>query len=233
MTTASRVVDGKYYQAAKPRSLGERLAIVARDRIYDDFMRLCASHPDDTILDVGVSEVVNDAANLLERKYPTPDRITTAGLSEGSRFKEAYPRTAYVRIVPGQPLPFADKSFAIATSNGALEHVGGRAGQLAFVSELARVARKIFIPVSNCLFPVEHHIAIPLLHYWDASFAFACASLHKGEWAEESNLILMSLQRLASMCPPALAGEIERTGIAIGPFSSNLFLFADAADARP
>ena len=57
-------VDGKYYQVVAPRSLSERLVIAARDRIYADFIRLCRPTPTDTILDVGVSDVVNDAANV-------------------------------------------------------------------------------------------------------------------------------------------------------------------------
>ena len=64
------LVDERYYQAAAPRSLGERITVLARDRIYDDFVAVCRPRRNDTILDVGVSDVVNDAANMMERKYP-------------------------------------------------------------------------------------------------------------------------------------------------------------------
>ena len=63
--------DEQYYQVAAPRSWGERLAVVARDRIYADILPHCRPAPDETIFDVGVSDVVTDAANMLERKYPT------------------------------------------------------------------------------------------------------------------------------------------------------------------
>ena len=76
-------IDEEYYEVAQPRSMGERLAIAARDRIYEDMMRLCCPGPDHTILDVGVSDAVNDAANMLERKYPHQERITAAGLGRG------------------------------------------------------------------------------------------------------------------------------------------------------
>ena len=36
--------------------------------------------------------------------------------------------------------------------------------------ELCRVAGRVFISVPNRYFPVEHHTAIPLLHFWDKGF---------------------------------------------------------------
>ena len=220
-------VDSKYYAAAAPRSLGERLTIAARDRIYDDFIRCCPPGPHDTILDVGVSDVVNDAANLLERKYPHPERITALGLGEGTDFRAAFPAVAYRSIAANQPLPVADKSFAIATSNAVLEHVGSRANQLRFVAELMRVAQKVFVTVPHRYFPVERHTAIPLAHYWDGAFALACRALGKADWADETNLILMSKGRLRALAPAGAV--VAHTGLRLGPCSSNLLLFIDQA----
>src|SRR5262249_33733628 len=113
-------MDEKYYQAMPSRSLSEKLVIAARDRIYDDFIRCCRPAPDDAILDVGVSDVVNDAANMLERRYPHPDRITALGLGHGEDFCAAFPQTAYTQIEPNRRLPFDDKTFTIAASNAVL-----------------------------------------------------------------------------------------------------------------
>ena len=219
-------VDSKYYAAAAPRSLGERLTIAARDRIYDDFIRCCRPGPHDTILDVGVSDVVNDAANLLERKYPHPGRITALGLGEGTDFRAPSGR----RLSPHRRqsvLPFDDRSFAIATSNAVLENVGSAAKQAFVVAELMRVGNRVVITVHNRCGPVEHHTAIPLLHYWDASFAAACRLLGKSEWADARNLILMSPRRLRALAPPGAV--IAPTGLRLGPMSSNLLLLVDAA----
>jgi hypothetical protein len=225
--TAAQYTDEKYYQAAAPRSLGERLMIMARDRIYADFLRCCRPTSTDSILDVGVSDVVNDGANMLERKYPHPERITAAGLGVADDFRNAFPAVTYVRIEANKPLPFADREFDIATSNAVLEHVGSSVSQAAFVAELLRVARRVFISVPHRYFPVEHHTAIPLLHFWDASFAVTCRRFGKAEWAEERNLILMSKHRLRDLAPSGIDVSIGHTGIPLGPFSSNLFLFAD------
>jgi hypothetical protein len=166
---------------------------------------------------------------MLERKYPYPDRITALGLGGGDEFRAAFPQVAYTRAEPNQRFPYADKTFAIAASNAVLEHVGSARNQAFFVGELMRVARKVFISVPNRYFPVEHHTAIPLLHFWDRTFATACRWFDKHEWADEKNLILMSKGRLTSLGPASAL--IDYTGLRLGPLSSNLMLFID--QARP
>ncbi len=137
--------------------------------------------------------------------------------------RAAFPQISYRQIESGEALPFADGSFDIAV----LEHVGSPAAQAAFVAELARVARAVFISVPHRFFPVEHHTGIPLLHWTDPSFAVACRALNKREWAEAANLILMTRARLRQLSTKVAAGRPVRlgtTGIRLGPFSSNLFL---------
>jgi len=228
--SASSPIDGKYYQVAAPRSLGERLVISARDRIYRDFIRQCHPADADTILDVGVSDVINDAANVLERAYPHPDRITAAGLGAAAEFRAAFPRVSYRQIVANAALPFADKSFDVAVSNAVLEHVGSHENQALFVKELTRVARKVFITVPHRYFPVEHHTAVPLLHYWDATFSVACRALKKTEWMDEANLIMMTRSSLAALGRPWPQAVVGYTGLPLGPFSSNLFLYINSKE---
>ena len=216
-------VDQRYYQVAKPASLAERMVVLARDRIYRDFMLLARPTAASTILDVGVSDVVGEAANVLERKYPYLEQITAVGLGSARQFQSSFPQVAYRQIVPGEPLPFADSSFDVATSNAVLEHVGSVDAQVAFVAELARVARCVFVSVPHRFFPVEHHTGIPVLHWMDASFAMACRALGKRDWAESSNLILMTRGSLRRLYPHRTA-RIGITGIRLGPFSSNLFM---------
>jgi hypothetical protein len=224
VTLDSQSLDGKYYEAAAPRSLGERLTAAARDRIYADFLRLTRPAPETTILDIGVSDVVNDAANVLERRYPHSHRITAAGLGPAPAFRAAHPQVTYRQIDADCRLPFPDRSFGIATSNAVLEHVGSPGNQRQMLSEMLRVARTVFVTVPHRYFPVEHHTGIPLLHYGDASFRFACRRLGKADWAEERNLILMSRSRLAALLPPGCRARIGYTGLRLGPASSNLFL---------
>lgn len=208
-------VLGRLY-AQRPSSLGERLLVLARTRISGGFMR--SSAPDNQ------ADVINDGANVLEQLYPHPERIIAAGLGEGDDFRAAFPRVTYMRIAAGGRLPFADQSFEIAIANAVLEHVGGFAQQLSFVLEMARIARQVFITVPNRRFPVEDHTAIPLLHLWGSTFWFACRLLGKDKWTRESELVLMTRTSLARLAPSGMHVRVSYTGLAMGPFSSNLFL---------
>ncbi|MGB9364859.1 MAG: methyltransferase domain-containing protein [Xanthobacteraceae bacterium] len=225
----SERLDRKYYQAVPAQSLSEYVLIAARDCIYEDFIEHCRPRASDMILDVGVSDIVSEAANLVERKYPYPDRITAAGLGAAGEFRETFPKVTYTQIEANRPLPFPDKHFDIATSNAVLEHVGSRANQQLFVREMIRVAHRVFISVPNRWFPVEHHTGIPFAHYWEKSFRIACDWLGCSEWTQEANLIQMSRRSLGSLAPAGVPWRAGYTGIPLGPLSSNLFILFGAA----
>ena len=217
------LLDGRYYEAVRPGGWAQRLLNVARRNIYADFVTTCRPSAATAILDVGVSDVLNDGANVLERMYPFRERITAVGLGVAREFQAAFPEVRYCQIAAGEPLPFEDDSFDIATSNAVLEHVGSVAMQREFVREMTRVARAAFITVPNRHFPVEHHTALPLLHYWRPAFRWACNLTGRQQWAKEENLILISsgaLRRLAGA-----GARIGYTGLRLGPLSSNLFLY--------
>lgn len=221
------LADRQYYEVAKPLSFAERVVVAARDRIYRDLLDTCQPSAKTRILDVGVSDVINDAANVLERKLSFPENITAVGLGEGSDFRAEFPKVRYTQIVAGAPLPFADDSFDIATSNAVLEHVGSHDQQLRFVAEHVRVAKLVFITVPHRYFPVEHHTGFPLLHYADGTFKIACRATGKEKWAQPETLIMMDWQRLKSLVPAGRSSRIFYTGLKMGPFSSNLALVID------
>lgn len=219
-----RALDEKYYEVINAGSISERMLIFARDNVYRDFLNAANPSEATTILDVGVSGVVDHGANVLERRYPYPHRITAAGLEAGDAFKKAFPRTRYVEIQPNQALPFAGKTFDIATANAVLEHVGSRQNQQRFLADLLRVSKLVIVTVPNRWFPVEHHTAIPIFHYWRSSFAFACRMTRNTKWMDPQNLILMDKTSLRELCPPGTQVSVCYTGIRFGMLSSNLMM---------
>jgi 2-polyprenyl-3-methyl-5-hydroxy-6-metoxy-1,4-benzoquinol methylase len=225
VSTISAIVDEKYYQNVKPKGIAERLLIKARDSIYQDLLRTMYPKQEDTILDVGVSDVINDGANLLERAYPHKNNITACGLSDALEFRETFPECSYVKLVPNEELPFTENYFDIATSNAVVEHVGSFENQVFFIKELCRVAKRVFISVPNRYFPVEHHTALPLLHFEKNLFSLACAITNKSEWADEKNLILMTRKRLWQLAAMVdKRASVGYTGLHIGLFSSNIYI---------
>jgi Methyltransferase domain len=218
-------VDAEYYEVVPSGGHAERLFVAARNQLFRDFLAHMSPTHEDRIVDIGVSDVVNEAANVLERMYPHPERITACGIGSGAAFQKAYPKVKFVQIYPDESLPFENNSFEIATANAVLEHLGSMDAQRLFVNELCRVARRVYITVPNRLFPVEHHTALPFVHYFDGSFRIVCRFAGKERWSEERNLILMSRKRLWRICEGINRSiTVGYTGLKLGPFSSNLLL---------
>jgi SAM-dependent methyltransferase len=123
-----------------------------------------------TVVDVGVTDAAfGDAAghgsdNFFEAHYPWPAQITAVGLADLPRFRAAFPAVRLV-IADGRRLPFADGEFDIAVSNAVVEHVGDADDQRAFVHELCRVGRRVFVSTPNRWFPIEVHTLLPLVHW--------------------------------------------------------------------
>ena len=149
----SNQVDRHYYEVATPGSISEKLAVIARDKIYTDFLRFCRPSASDKILDVGVSDVVGDAANVLERRYSPQCNITAVGLGVETRSRLPFHRVQYRQVVANDALPFDDGSFDIVTSNAVLEHVGSVENQRFFISELLRVGGCVFVDRPAPIFP--------------------------------------------------------------------------------
>jgi SAM-dependent methyltransferase len=140
----------------------------SRERKLRLFMELLAPGPETTVVDVGVTDSGVAGAygtdNFLEASYPWPERITAVGVTSLDRFGAAFPQVRTV-VADGRSLPFGDGEFDVGFSNAVVEHVGGPAEQVAFVHELCRVAKRVFVTTPNRWFPVEVHTLLPVAHW--------------------------------------------------------------------
>lgn len=153
------------------RRVASRVSLWSRERKLQLFRELMQPGPESTVLDVGVTDAPfgdGSTDNFFEALYPWPERITAVGRTELSRFASAFPLVRAVRA-DGRDLPFEDGAFDLGFSNAVVEHVGGgREGQQAFVHELCRVARRVFVTTPNRFFPLEVHTLLPFAHWLPA-----------------------------------------------------------------
>ena len=216
-------IDNIYYEHAMSVPFARQVTIFARRRMYKHFMTTMKPGKDTRILDFGISEIENEESNILEKSYPHTHNICCAGIGDGSGITKAFPEITYVPITPDQPLPFADKSFDLAYSNAVFEHMGSREARLEILHELSRVAAHVYITIPNRWFPLEHHTAIPLLHFIPRLFRVFTRKGKYEYWSVPQNLQFLSLDDLEQVFTRAnLAGAGARTGLPLGPFSSNL-----------
>jgi SAM-dependent methyltransferase len=140
----------------------------SRERKLQLFHERLAPGPETSVVDVGVTDSGVAGAygtdNFLEAEYPWPERITAVGVTRLDNFAAAFPRVRTV-VADGRSLPFADGEFDVGFSNAVVEHVGRRPDQVAFVHELCRVAKRVFVTTPNRWFPVEVHTLLPVVHW--------------------------------------------------------------------
>jgi hypothetical protein len=196
------------YNMAAPDSLPSRLATYQRRRMFDAFQRHAVIGPTDTLLDVGVtSDQSHSNSNYLEAWFPDKSRITASGIDDASFLETLYPGLTFV-LADGRDLPFPDGSFDHVHSNAVIEHVGNRANQAKFLSELWRVSRRsLFVTTPNRWFPVEVHTV-------------------RDFFAHEENLNLMSTRNLLAAAREAGIPGARVDAMKLGGWPANLLLCA-------
>ena len=82
-------------------------------------------------------------------------------------------------------IPFPDKSFDLAFSNSAIEHVGSEENQFKFASEMMRVGKRIYCQTPSRLFPIDPHLSAFFLHWLPEFLAHpkaSCVTSHGNGW---------------------------------------------------
>ena len=151
------------------RRVAARVSARSRRRKLALFFEVMRPTPRTTVVDVGVSDGgyggdMLGTANFFEALYPWPERIVAVSTQYLAAFQEAFPNVTAVRA-DGRALPFEDGQFDVGFSNAVVEHLPDLESQRAFVSELCRVSRRVFVTTPNRLFPLDTHTLVPLAHW--------------------------------------------------------------------
>lgn len=184
-----------------------RVSRRARRERFAAFWRTARPGPGESVLDVGVSGRAAGTANLFERLYPWPGRLTACGLDEPPEIC----RRRGIRFVraDGRRLPFADGGFDVAHCNAVLEHLAGRGDQRRMVAELLRVARRVWLATPDRDCPLELHTLVPLAHWLPGRLRNGIyRAAGRGFYAREGNLNLLSAGELRRVFPPRLRPEV-------------------------
>jgi hypothetical protein len=218
------------YQRYQPKegSLAIRLSEGRRRELFALFMDRFRPTVSDAVLDVGVTaDRSYEMNNYFEVLYPHAHRITATGFDAHSDLPQRYPGLQYVQVGPGR-MPFPDGAFDLVHCSAVIEHVGSRAEQVAFLSELWRVSRRgIFVTTPNRWFPVEFHTVVPVLHWLPAPVFRSCLRrLGRDFYADEANLNLLDRRALRTLASSAGLNNVRVHGVSLFGWESNLVLEA-------
>ena len=191
------------YYSNQPGLAGfvSRMSMKARRQMFKRLMLDVMPSSSTMVLDVGVTSNRRPESNFFERLYPYPERITAVGLEDASFLENDYPGLTFVKA-DGLSLPFADQSFDLVVSFAVIEHAGSRGQQKAFVEELCRVGRSVYLTTPNRWFPVEFHTVLPLIHWLPpVNFRGILKILGRKFYAKEANLNLLTSSELVELFP--------------------------------
>lgn len=193
-----------------------KTTVRSRRKKFDLFMTIMAPKPEETILDIGVSESSSIGTNYLELWYPYPERITALTNKDEKLYEDFKKRFPSVHLVfgDGRDLRFSHNEFDVVFSNAVVEHVGEYEKQKCFVRELLRVGKRVFITTPNYWFPIESHTLIPFAHWLPEKLKCAVYKmLGRGFFADKNNLNLVSMKQFLQCFPEDVTVKIYKQRI--------------------
>lgn len=193
---------GQFQYQGRLVGIIERVSDNMRRKMFDRFMDEMRPTEATTIIDVGVTDDQRLDSNFFERLYPHKSRLTAVGMEDAKFLETQYPGVTFVQA-DGLNLPFADKSFDIATSFAVIEHVGNNERQRAFIKELRRVGKRVCLTMPNRWYPIEFHTVLPLVHWLPPEqFRSILRTLNKPFFSHEENLNLLGQRDLLELLEP-------------------------------
>jgi SAM-dependent methyltransferase len=149
-------------------------------------------HEGATVLDVGVTsmDAYSPETNIFLKRYPyNPSTYCGLGIEPMESLQRSYPGFRFEQYGGGR-MPFRDREFDFAFSNAVIEHVGRDEAQVLFLSEMLRVARRIYFTTPNRWFPIEAH-SMQVLRHWSRRRFDAWARANHQDWLTYPELNLL------------------------------------------
>jgi hypothetical protein len=199
------------------RRAAARVSAASRRRKLALFLELMQPTAETTVVDVGVSdggygEDLLGTANFFEALYPWPKRIVAVSTQHLDVFREAFPKVTALRA-DGRALPFTDDQFDVGFSNAVVEHLPDLESQQAFVSELCRVSRRVFVTTPNRWFPIDTHTLVPFAHWLPDERRDAVYRLLRRQ--EGLGLRLLSPAALRGLFPSSVEPRLVHRGMTL------------------
>jgi len=216
------------------RRLAARVSARSRRRKLDLFFETMRPTAETTVVDVGVSdggygEDMLGTANFFEALYPWPERITAVSTQYLTVFQQAFPKVTAVRA-DGRDLPFPDDRFDIGFSNAVVEHLPDLESQQAFVRELCRVSKRVFLTTPNRRFPLDTHTLVPLAHWLSDDRRDA---VYRRLGREEGlGLRLLGPEQLLSLFPASTRPRLVGRGMTLVAVADTAEAASDAPQSR-
>lgn len=195
--------SGYYKNQPGFAGLVSKVSMAARRRMFVQLMKQTKPTRSTSVLDVGVTSNRRQESNFFEKMYPYPERVTAVGIEDAYFLEQEHPGLTYIKA-DALDLPFQDKSFDLVVSFAVIEHAGDRSKQGAFVRELCRVGKAVYITTPNRWFPIEFHTVTPFIHWLPANiFRRILRLLGMNFYAQEENLNLLTARDLQDLVPPS------------------------------
>ena len=165
-------------------------------------MRECKPTAATRILDIGVSDEEGPESNMLEQCYPWRSQIVCAGLGDGRELL-AEISWSFVRQNRGGQAPCHLATRSLMSCSQTLFWSMSAAGWSAPNSfeKRRRVGRTIFFVVPNRWFPVEHHTALPILHWNAGLFRLVTRKGRLSFWSDPKNMDFLSARIIKARIP--------------------------------
>ena len=205
------------------------LALRARRKVFETFMRECRPIPASRVADFGVSGHRSHPVHyFFEEMYPYRANLTAIARAEeeagwmpdqfpGLRFLEADLRS----------IPLPDLFFDCGICNAVVEHAGPHDQQVALVHEVCRVCRKVMFTTPNRGFPLELHTFLSFLHWLpDSMFRAALRRIGLNHFADVENLNLLDAKSFETLFPAMRHNQLSHAGLSFCP--TNLICISTA-----